>query len=560
MNEIYVIEYSEQDYVELRFENSPALIYYVNKIPSAEYNEKERCWKVSKEQSLYIKEFCEFVVKRGLAKEIIELDDSKDVRGMADNMPELNVSYQHLKISPYDYQLKGIRYMLEHKRCFNGDDMGLGKTAQAIATVSIAKAYPCLVVCPAAMKVTWQREFKKFIGKNAIILDNSNKNSWQRNFEIGTCNVFITNYESLKKYFVSGVRGQRLSTKNIILDKRVAMFRAVIIDESHRCKNSSTHWSKYLEAICAGKEYVFLLTGTPIVINNEDLIQQLKIMGRIDDFGGVKKFKERYCSGPHKSSNLNELNYRLWKTCYFRREKSLVLKDLPEKTRQYLVVDIANRKEYDLAEKNLLEYLRQYEQATDETIKKASKASGIVQVNVLRQIAAKGKLSEAKKFINDVIGGGNKLIVFAFHKNIVEEIVKTFPGTVTVTGNDSPEEKQLSIDSFQNGEDCKLIALNYKSGGVGITLTAASRTLFIEFPWTASDCEQSECRCHRNGQKNNVNCYYLLARETIDEVLLDVIEKERTNSGVVTGAVNDVEERIIEHALEYYKINNKWQQ
>ena len=446
--------------------------------------------------------------------------------------------------------------MVDHKRCFNGDDMGLGKTFQSIAAVSIARAYPCLVVAPATMKVTWQREFQRFIGKQAMILSNENKDTWHRHMETGTCNIFITNYESVKKYFVSRVRG-RTTVKNIVLDKRAAMFKSVIIDESHRCCNDTALWSIYLEAICANKEYVWLLTGTPRITSNLDLIQQLQIMRRLDDFGGAARFKERYCQGPDKSSNLYELHYRLWEICYFRRDKAIALKDLPEKTRQYLTVDIDNRKEYEFAENDLIRYLVEYESASDATLKSAAKATAMVQINHLRQISARGKMKEAKQFIHDVIDGGDKLIVFAFHKSVMSEIMATFPGSVSVTGSDSQEKKQAAIDKFQNDPDCKLIALNYKSGGVGITLTAASRILFIEFPWTASDCEQAECRAHRNGQKNAVNCYYLLARNTIDERILEIIQKEREDSSVVTGAINNIEESIVDATLRHFKSKHK---
>lgn len=555
MNDIYVFSKDKQT-IELRFDSSPALAYYAQKIPSAVYDEDNRCWYIDTSYSMFVREFCDFATKRRLARSVLNMEEGDVAKTMADLMPDLQYPYQ-MKMDPYDYQRKGIQYMLDHKRTFNGDDMGLGKTFQSIAAVSIAKAYPCLVVCPAAMKVTWMREFMKFIGKNAMILDNSNKETWQRYFETGTCNIFITNYESVKKYFVKRMAGKRVTTKNIILDHRAAMFKSVIIDESHRCKASSTHWSKYLEKICDGKEYIFLLTGTPIVINNTDLIQQLKILQRLDDFGGIRKFRERYCSGPTGSSNMSELNYRLWKTCYFRRDKSLVLKELPEKTRQYLIVDITNRKEYDTAEKDLITYLKKYVKADDEKLHKAMVALAMVQINSLRQLTARGKMQEAIKFIRDVIDSGNKLIVFAFHKYIINEIVETFPGCVTVTGTDSQEKKQKAVDAFQNDENCKLIALNYKSGGVGITLTAASRILFIEFPWTSSDCEQSECRAHRNGQKNAVDCYYLLARNTFDERILDIIQNERRDASIVTGAPNDTEEKIIDLTLEYYKTKNK---
>lgn len=556
MNEIYLIEKREEGYYELYFYNSPALAYYIQKIPSARFIIRDRCWRVGLHDRLFVREFCDYAVRRRLASAVCEVGDRVEVLGYPDKMPDLQYPITHLKLQPYDYQRKGIQYMVEHKRCFNGDDMGLGKTFQSIAAVSIARAYPCLVIAPATMKVTWQREFQRFIGKQAMILSNENRDSWHRHMETGTCNIFITNYESVKKYLVSRVRG-RTTVKNIVLDKRAAMFKSVIIDESHRCCNDTALWSIYIEAICANKEYIWLLTGTPLVTSNEDFIQQLKIMRRIDDFGGVARFRERYCQGPDKSSNLYELHYRLWESCYFRRDKAIALKDLPEKTRQYLTVDIANRKEYEFAENDLIRYLVEYESASDAKLKSAARATAMVQINHLRQISAKGKMNEAKQFIHDVIDGGDKLIVFAFHKSVMKEIMDSFPGCVSVTGSDSQEKKQEAIDKFQNNPDCKLIALNYKSGGVGITLTAASRILFIEFPWTASDCEQAECRAHRNGQKNAVNCYYLLARNTIDERILEIIQKEREDSSVVTGAVNDIEESIVDATLKHYKRKHK---
>ena len=167
-------------------------------------------------------------------------------------------------------------------------------------------------------------------------------------------------------------------------------------------------------------------------------------------------------------------------------------------------------------------------------------------------------MKEAKQFIHDVIDGGDKLIVFAFHKSVMSEIMATFPGQCLRDGlRFAGEEARRLSTSSRNAPDCKLIALNYKSGGVGITLTAASRILFIEFPWTASDCEQAECRAHRNGQKNAVNCYYLLARNTIDERILEIIQKEREDSSVVTGAINNIEESIVDATLRHFKSKHK---
>ena len=114
-------------------------------------------------------------------------------------------------------------------------------------------------------------------------------------------------------------------------------------------------------------------------------------------------------------------------------------------------------------------------------------------------------------------------------------------------------QKQYAVDSFQNNPDCKLIILNFKSGGTGLTLTAASRVAFIEFPWTFSDCEQAEDRAHRNGQKNNVNCYYFLGKDTIDKYMYDVIQTKKNIANGVTGTDDQVEENMVNLAMDLFR-------
>ena len=151
----------------------------------------------------------------------------------------------------------------------------------------------------------------------------------------------------------------------------INLFKSVIIDESHRCKSASTQQAKFCKGICTGKEWVIELTGTPVVNRPKDLIPQLAILNRMDDFGGYKPFVNRYCSGQREASNLKELNFNLWKYCMFRREKSLVLTDLPDKIRQVNTCEITNRKEYMDAERDLIMYLQKYKDADDEKIEKA---------------------------------------------------------------------------------------------------------------------------------------------------------------------------------------------
>jgi SWI/SNF-related matrix-associated actin-dependent regulator 1 of chromatin subfamily A len=535
------------------------LVTCVKRIPSVAkdikkaYLSDEKAWKIEPQDESYVKIMADWAIHYGYCNRKQWRESTRNLNDYSiPEMPKLEIPHG-LLLEPYDYQKEGIAYALKYKRCIFGDQPGLGKTLQAIGTVTIAKSYPCLVICPAALKINWQREFKKFAGKQALILDDRNKGSWQRYIETKCCDIFITNYESLKKYFVLRVKDDaRFTMKSIEFDPRISLFRSVIIDESHKCKSTKTQQSKFVEGICKGKEYILELTGTPVVNDNTDLIQQLKIMGRLEDFGGYKFFVDRYCDGLRKSSNLRELNWRLWNTCFFRREKSKVLTQLPDKSRQYIEVDISTRREYEKAENDLIQYLRDYKNASDEKITKAMRGEVMVRMGILKSISARGKIKVFSEFIHDVIDGGEKLIVFAYLKDVVHELKKLFPDAVLVTGDENPTQKQISVDRFQNDPSCKLIILNYKSGGTGLTLTASSRVAFIEFPWTFSDCEQAEDRAHRNGQKNNVNCYYYLGKDTIDRYMYDVIQTKKSIANGVTGTDDVVKENMVDMAMNLF--------
>ena len=547
-----LIQEDEKNYF-LQFKYHPLMVDVVKRIPGRKFDSKLNMWVIPKNfyppgkytQKAYVDIFANWAVKYGYEKSVQKGAQASrpDVHYTLPPMPEL-ISPHGLKIEPFPYQKQGIAYALQKKRCFFGDQPGLGKTLQAIGTSFIAKTWPVLVICPASLKINWQREWKKFTGKDAIILDDRNKNNWHRYYEMGCCDVFITNYESLKKFFVEDFAGG--VTRSIKLKPVASLFKCVIIDESHRCKSSKTQQSKICYKLCQGKEYRFLLTGTPSINGPGDLIQQLKIMNRLDDFGGYKSFEANFMQGPRQASNLEMLNWRLWNTGFFRREKAKVLDQLPDKMRQVVNVDITNRKEYQDAEHDLISYLTAYENADDERLRRAERGKVMVQMQKLRQIAARGKISAAVEFIQDIIDSGEKLIVFAFLKEVVQEIKKVFPNAVTIVGDNTSQERQDAVDRFQNDPKCNLIICNYKSAGVGLTLTASSRVAFVEFPWTFADCEQAEDRAHRIGQKNSVNCYYFLGKNTIDESIWDIIQTKKDIANDVTGTDDQVPEKTVD--------------
>ena len=458
----------------------------------------------------------------------------------------MNNLQTHLRVKPYPYQQDGIVYGLTHKRLIIGDEPGLGKTLQSIGIVDTANAYPCLVICPSSLKINWQREFEKFTDKSALVLDNSVRTTWPYLLKMGMHHVAIVNYESLRKYFVWDIKGGKsFRLKDVVFCPQIRMFRSVIIDESHRVKDPSAQQTIFTKGITTGKEWIILLSGTPVVNRPEDLVAQLSIMGRLQEFGGRTKFMADYCTDPKDKKAepavpLSVLSNQLYANCMIRREKAKVLPQLPDKTRVDLYVDISNAPEYNLAAADLAEYLRQYTECTDWEIRRKMRMEALARFMTLRQLATLGKVAQAVDFIRTFLDSGKKLIVFCSLHEVVDALCKAFPRAVTVTGRDSASSKQVAVDSFQNNPDVQLIVCSIKAAGVGLTLTASSNVAFVELAWTYADCCQCEDRAHRIGQKDNVTCYYLLGRGTIDRTIYSLIHKKKSIAAEIMNSDDDI--------------------
>lgn len=463
---------------------------------------------------------------------------------------------QHnLKVEPYPYQKEGIEAGMRWKRFLIGDEPGLGKTLQSIGVVDTAGAYPCLVICPSSLKINWQREFEKFTDKKALVLDNSVSTTWPYLLRMGMHQVAIVNYESLRKYFVwdihkpgTGKGGFRL--KDVVFCPDIQLFKSVIIDESHRVKDPSAQQTIFTRGIVEGKQWRILLSGTPVVNRPADLIAQLSILGRLSEFGGRTRFLADYGGGEisrerrgkdedDEPRNLDRLSTELYSRCMIRREKAKVLTQLPDKTRADLYVEISNREEYELAAADLAEYLRTYVKCGDTEIRRKMRMEALVKFMTLRSLASKGKIPQTVDFVKTFLASGKPLIIFCSLHEIVDELKKAFPKAVSVTGRDSMTMKQAAVDAFQSGK-AQLIICSIKAAGVGLTLTASSNVAFIEFPWTYADCCQCEDRAHRIGQKDNVTCYYLIGRHTIDRTLYDIIHKKKSIANRIMASDDDI--------------------
>jgi SWI/SNF-related matrix-associated actin-dependent regulator 1 of chromatin subfamily A len=240
---------------------------------------------------------------------------------------------------------------------------------------------------------------------------------------------------------------------------------------------------------------------------------------------------------------------RLSQTCYLRRNKSEVATEIPPKTRSVVTLDIDNRREYQKASQGFDDYyveqvmehpellnrlaelsgeqLRLERQAVEsEAFGRTEMAGGVMRLTTLQTLVAQGKQEAVGDWIENFLASGEKLVVFAMRKEMVNYLSKRFAAP-KIDGSVPAARRTELVHKFQTDPTVLLMVLQVKAGSVGITLTAATNVAFAELPWDPADCEQGEDRVHRIGQLDAVNCYYLIARETVEEYVYRVLESKR---------------------------------
>lgn len=476
--------------------------------------------------------------------------------GEIEPLPELTIDL-NLKRDLFEFQKPGVAQGIIWKKFIIGDEMGLAKTATAIATSLALECRCTLVICTNVAKFNWQKEWQIVCGKKSIILgEDATSDKWKRYYELGMADVFIVNYESLKKFFVKPgwkkPKG-RYTIRDIAFRECIDMFDCVIIDESQNVANADTMQSKFVRGIAKKKDVVIEMTGTLITNKVKDVAHQLLVIDQLlnvvshipmpmdefnrpTDFTGWTRFMNRYCEGGEGACNLRELNYRLRKYCFFRRLKVEVIDDLPDKIRNVLYCDISNREEYNQYKKEFTEYLKQIKASDHPNKEKLLLGQFLVRMGKLRQIAARGKLQAAKEYSDMVLANGKKIVIFAHHNEIISALKEMYPKAGFVTGQDDSIVREKSIVSFQNNPDRKEIIVSNEVGGEAITLTAASDELIVETPMTDAKLEQMIARVHRIGQKECVMAAILLGRKTIDEyIYFDIVLGKRDIARIVSG-------------------------
>lgn len=521
------------DHIAISFPYDPVKVQAIKRfIPGAFFDTKTKAWKTPFASS---GEVLEWAVKFGIVvnPEVLELH--RQHTSSTSELFEASRSTEDLVEIPTfvgtlrPYQHAGVAYALKTRRCFIADDMGTGKTAMSLATLEAADAWPAVVVCPATLTLNWEAECNKWLPHRTVSVVKGRKEF------VEPADLIVVGWSNIS-----------------VWENDLKKFRGYVFDESHYAKSHQAQRTKAAVKIAKtapSDGVVLCLTGTPITNRPAEYASQLEILGRLQDFGGRINFWTRYC-GAFKdrwgqwhtdgASNLEELNDRLRSSCYIRRTKDQVLKDLPPILNSRIIVPPDERvmKEYLKAEADIARYLaeraRQIAEELGQNPKsaavrarmKAESAEHLVRIATLRRLAAQAKMGAVTEWVESILLAGQKVVLAAHHRDVVDELASRFGG-LKIQGGQDTVEIEAAKSRFQTDPEAKVITLSIQAAKTGHTLTAAQDIGFVELPFTPADVDQTAARLHRIGQQGTVTAHFLLAAGTIDLKIWELIESKR---------------------------------
>lgn len=447
----------------------------------------------------------------------------------------------------FKHQLEGIEILKSKRRMILADEMGLGKTFQAIKAAGEIGEGTWLILCPASLKINWRREILSVYPEDDVFVVESGPEK-----ELPHVPWLIINYDMLQKY-----KGQLLSMKHL------GQIDGAIADEAHYIKGAKTIRAKITLEILEGLENIFMLTGTPLMNRPAELFNLLKAIRH--PLGKARTtFVKRYCGAYLKTiplrggktirfmdesgaTHLDELR-EFTKDAILRRTKKEVL-DLPPKIVAPKIIGMPEeyQKRYDTAFEDYIEFLANNptvaEEGIEEKVENILNAKHLVELTKLKQVCSQAKLDAIVEDIRSAVAQGEKVIVFSQFTNTIDTLqAKLLEAkkasqygeaqepikSVTLKGTHSMDERQASVDAFQNDETVKVFIGNIKAAGVGITLTRATIVMFADMEWSPELHSQAEDRAHRIGQEGTVNVYYYIIEETVEEDIVDILTRKKS--------------------------------
>lgn len=439
---------------------------------------------------------------------------------------------------PLQHQKEAIEKLTGSRRYILADDMGLGKTTSTIIAALETGSKKILIVCPASLKINWQREIENYTDRSVYICEGK-KFSTEHDF-------VIVNYDIIKNFHDPKNPNESLITQS--------NFDLVIMDEAHMISNTQAQRTKVINSFVKGIKYVWLLTGTPMTSRPMNYYNLLSII-ESPVAQNWMAYAIRYCQGYQfragnrkvwnvsGASNLEELRDRTSKQV-LRRLKEDVL-DLPEKIISPIYLRLKS-KEY---EEVMGEYYDWYDKNPDESSSLTVQFSKLMKV---RKIIANEKVNQTIEIAENIIEQGKKVIIFTNFTDTLQLIHNHFKKeSVYLDGSCSKQQRQYSVDQFQENEKIKVFVGNLKAAGVGLTLTSAEVVIMNDLSFVPAEHSQAEDRAYRYGQKNNVIVYYPLFDNTIEGVIYDILNNKKQvirtvmGDGVIEQSSGDMVEEIL---------------
>lgn len=424
-------------------------------------------------------------------------------------------------------------------------------TIISIAYVEMNDFNKVFVITPNSLKYNYYNEVEKFTNSNVYIIGKKNKCS------IEDAKYIITNYE----YFNS-------SNLNKTLDKfkklNIGLIDALICDESHRLKSNSSNTYKSIKKIFNDdifrnkKVSKVFMSGTPAPSKAAELYTVLNQISPIE-FPTQKYFYEYYCGMKYivdgygwnvdeENTKFEELFNKISPFTY-RKKKSEVLKDLPEKTYQKILLEMTPE-EYEI-------YYDLEEGVANDFCNKEIN-NPLVIMGKLREYTSSLKSSNVVELIDSILESNEKFVIIDFFKKNLYKLYDKYKDiSVIHTGDQNDIERANAVKLFQDENSiCKLFFGSENTTKEGLTLTAASKIGLTTMPWTPGTLDQCTDRVARIGQKNAVNAYLFIYKDTIDEYIFNLIEGKRKEiSQVIDGEKyeSNIDQSIINDLINIIK-------
>jgi SWI/SNF-related matrix-associated actin-dependent regulator 1 of chromatin subfamily A len=438
-----------------------------------------------------------------------------------------SVSIDYSKYShrpPLEHQKIAIEKLTGSKRFILADDMGLGKTTSTIIAALETGSKKVLIVCPASLKINWQREIENYSDRPVFIAEGK-KFSTEHDF-------VIINYDILKNFHDSDPKKK---DESLLLQSG---FDLVILDEAHMISNVQAQRTKIINSFAKKVSRVWLLTGTPMTSRPMNYYNLLNLI-ESPVAQNWKAYAIRYCqgfqftAGKRKvwnvmgASNLEELRDRTSKQI-LRRLKEDVL-DLPDKIITPVYLRLKSKEYEDL----MGEYYDWYDKNPDESSSLTVQFTKLMKV---RKVIANEKTKQTIEFVENILEQGKKVIIFTNFTDTLQTIYQHFgKQAVYLDGSCSNSVRQQAVDSFQNDDKTRVFVGNLKAAGVGLTLTAAEVVIMNDLSFVPAEHAQAEDRAYRYGQKSNVLVYYPLFENTIEGAIYDILNRKKQIIRTVMG-------------------------